>query len=99
MESNVAFAKRAVDDVSDPAKFKDSYDKGIKMAMEMEKRQFKKMQAFTDLALNMKSYHFDLSNTMKDIELLATMTNDNLKKVINKIDFRQKLIDYILYWN
>lgn len=42
MESNVKFAREAVDNVVEPAKFKESYAKGQEMATEIEKRQFRK---------------------------------------------------------
>ena len=49
MENNVKFARKAVDNVADPAKFKESYDKWQTMAEDIEKREFKKKEFFTDL--------------------------------------------------
>ena len=49
MENNVKFARNAVDNVVDPSKFKESYEKGQQMAGEIEKRKFKKKEVFTNL--------------------------------------------------
>jgi len=49
MDKNVKFARSAVTNVVEPAKFKESYARGQKMADDIEKRRFKKKAKFTAL--------------------------------------------------
>lgn len=88
MENNVKFARSAVDKVAEPAKFKESCKKGQEMVVNIEKRRFKKKETFERLQGDLKKYHNDLAESMNKIAMLATSTNTNLAKVINKIKER-----------
>lgn len=41
----------------------------------------------------MKIHHFDLSNAIKDVELLADTTKNNLRRSIRKLQLRKKYLD------
>jgi len=45
------------------------------------------------LRQDLKIHHFTLSNTIKDVELLATATKDNLRRSFRKLDLRKKYSD------
>jgi hypothetical protein len=42
---------------------------------------------------DLKILHFELMNQIKDVELLATSTKDNLRRSIRKLDLRKKFIE------
>jgi hypothetical protein len=41
----------------------------------------------------LKLHHFTLSNTIKDVELLAKSTKNNLRRSIRKLNLRKKYTD------
>lgn len=42
---------------------------------------------------DLKIHHFTLSNTIKDVELLAASTKQNLRRSIRKLNLRAKYLD------
>lgn len=45
------------------------------------------------LRQDLKVHHFDLMNTIKDVELLAQSTMDNLSRSVKKLNLRKKYLD------
>jgi hypothetical protein len=41
----------------------------------------------------LKIHHFDLANAIKDVELLATTTKDNIRRSVRKLDLRKSYMD------
>jgi len=41
----------------------------------------------------LKLHHFTLSNTIKDVELLASSTKSNLRRSVRKLDLRKRYVD------
>lgn len=50
----------------------------------------KSYTALAKLRQDLKIHHFDLMNTIKDVELLATSTKDKLRRSVRKLDLRKK---------
>jgi hypothetical protein len=53
----------------------------------------KSYTAITGLRQDLKIHHFELMNTIKDVELLAQSTKDNLRRSFRKLDLRKKYIE------
>jgi len=47
----------------------------------------------TKLRQDLKVHHFDLANAIKDVELLATTTKDNLRRSIKKLALRKRYLE------
>lgn len=45
------------------------------------------------LRQDLKIHHFDLSNAIKDVELLAKSTKSNLRRSVRKLDLRKKYLE------
>lgn len=50
----------------------------------------KEYEVVTKLRQDLKIHHFDLGNAIKDVELLAQTTKDNLNRSIKKLNLRKK---------
>lgn len=76
----------------DPKKIQQSFADSAQFNAEIAKMFPKSYVAISGLRQDLKVHHFDLMNTIKDVELLATSTKDNLRRAIRKLDLRKKYI-------
>lgn len=53
----------------------------------------KSYKAISHLRQELKLHHYDLLNTIKDVELIAQSTKDNLKRAVRKLNLRKRFKD------
>jgi len=64
-----------------------------KFQAEIAKMFPKSYAAISKLRQDLKIHHFDLMNTIKDVELIAQSTHDGLHRSIKKLELRKKFDD------
>lgn len=52
----------------------------------------KQYEIVTKLRQDLKVHHFDLGNQIKDVELMATTTKDNLRRSFKKLELRKRYL-------
>jgi uncharacterized membrane-anchored protein YhcB (DUF1043 family) len=83
-----AVARKTVD----PEKIDASFDNSKTFAAEIAKRFPKSYEIVTSLRQDLKVHHFDLSNTIQDVSLLADSTSNGAAKTLKKLGLRDRLI-------
>lgn len=67
-----------------------SFADSAKFAAEVKQMFPKEYEVITRLRQNLKLHHFDLSNQIKEVELLAQTTLDNIGRSVRKLNLRKK---------
>jgi len=93
LAENVKWGKKSGDESVDPKKIQKSFADSAQFNAEISKMFPKSYTKIAALRQDLKIHHFDLMNTIKDVELLATSTKDNLRRSIRKLDLRKKYQD------
>lgn len=90
---NVVWGGDVAKKTIDPKKIDASFDNAAKFNAEIAKRFPKSYAIVHELRTALKAHHFDLSNTIQDVALLADSTKFNVNKTIKKLNLRQKFVD------
>lgn len=90
---NVKFGEKTTKDTVKPEEVSKNFADSATFAAEISTMFPTEYGVVTKLRQDLKIHHFDLSNAIKDVELLATTTKDNLRRSIRKLDLRKKYLD------
>lgn len=92
MAKNIIWGGMVAKKTVDPAKIDASFDNSKTFAAEIAKRFPKSYKIVTQLRQDLKVHHFDLSNTIQDVSLLADSTKNNARRTIKKLNLRKTFI-------
>jgi hypothetical protein len=93
LKANVEFGDKATKETVKPEEIKKNFAESAKFNAEISDMFPKEYAEIKDLRQTLKIHHFTLSNTIKDVELLATSTRSNLGRSVRKLELRKKYID------
>jgi hypothetical protein len=92
LKNNVAFGEKTTKGTVKPEEVTKNFADSAQFAAEIAKMFPKEYQTVVKLRQDLKIHHFDLSNQIKDVELLATTTKSNLRRSIRKLDLRKRYL-------
>lgn len=93
LKDNVKFGEKTTTNTVKPEEVKKNFGDSAQFAAEIAKMFPKEYEVVTKLRQDLKIHHFDLGNQIKDVELLASMTKDNLRRSIRKLALREKYLE------
>jgi hypothetical protein len=85
LDKNVKFGDKTTKNTVKPEAVTKNFGDSAQFAAEISKMFPKEYGVVTKLRQDLKIHHFDLANAIKDVELLATTTKDNLRRSIKKL--------------
>jgi len=89
LDKNVKFGDKTAKSTVKPEAVTKSFGDSAQFAAEISKMFPKEYKIVTKLRQDLKLHHFDLANAIKDTELLATTTKDNLNRSVRKLNLRK----------
>lgn len=92
LAKNIIWGGMVAKKTVDPKKIDASFDNSKTFAAEIAKRFPKSYKIVTQLRQDLKVHHFDLSNTIQDVSLLADSTKNNARRTIKKLNLRKTFI-------
>jgi hypothetical protein len=93
LKKNVEFGDKSTKGMVKPEEVTKNFGDSAQFAAEINKMFPKEYGIVTKLRQDLKIHHFDLANSIKDVELLAQTTKDNLRRSIKKLNLRKKYLD------
>jgi len=93
LKKNVEFGDKTTKGTVKPESVTKNFADSAQFAAEIYKMYPKEYGTVTKLRQDLKVHHFDLANAIKDVELLAQTTKDNLRRSIKKLNLRKKYLD------
>jgi hypothetical protein len=93
LKKNVEFGDKTTKGTVKPESVTKNFADSAQFAAEIYKMYPKEYGTVTKLRQDLKVHHFDLANAIKDVELLAQTTKDNLRRSIKKLHLRKKYLD------
>jgi hypothetical protein len=93
LNKNVKFGDKTAKNTVKPEKVTKSFADSAQFAAEINKMFPKEYGIVTKLRQDLKLHHFDLANAIKDTELLAQTTKDNLRRSMRKLKLRKDYAD------
>jgi len=91
MVKNVIWGGMVAKKTVDPKKIDAAFDNSKVFAAEIAKRFPESYKIVASLRKDLKIHHFDLSNSIQDVSLLADSTKENAQKTLRKLGLRDKL--------
>lgn len=89
---NIFWGGEAARKAADPKKLDASFNDSKVFAAEIKKRLPKSYGVVTKLRQDLKVHHFDLSNAIHEVSLLAETTKANADRTIRKLALRKKFV-------
>jgi len=93
LKDNVAFGEKTTKGTVKPEEVSKNFGDSAQFAAEINKMFPKEYKIVTKLRQDLKIHHFDLANQIKDVELLAQTTKDNIRRSVRKLQLRKKYLD------
>jgi len=93
LDKNVKFGDKTAKGTVKPEAVTKSFGDSAQFAAEINKMFPKEYKVVVQLRQDLKIHHFDLANSIKDVELLATTTKDNLRRSIKKLALRKRYLE------
>lgn len=90
LKKNVEFGDKTTKGTVKPAEVTKSFGDSAQFAAEISSMFPEDYAVVTRLRQDLKVHHFDLGNAIKDVELLAQTTKDNLRRSVKKLELRKK---------
>jgi DNA repair ATPase RecN len=90
LNKNVDWAARSSKGTVKPEEVTKNFSETAKFAAEIKSMFPKDYATITKLRQDLKVHHFDLANQIKDVELMAQTTKDNLRRSVRKLNLRKK---------
>lgn len=93
LSNNVKFGDKTTKGTVNPVEVAKSFGDSASFAAEIYKMFPKEYGIVTQLRQDLVLHHHDLANAIKDVDLLAMTTSDNLGRSIRKLNLRKRYIE------
>ena len=93
LTKNVKFGDKTTKSTVKPESVTKNFGDSAQFAAEISSMFKEEYRVVTKLRQDLKVHHFDLANAIKDVELLATTTKDNLRRSIKKLALRKRYLE------
>ena len=90
LDKNVKFGDKTTKGVVKPENVAKNFGDSAQFQAEIHSMFPKEYGVVSKLRQDLKIHHFDLANAIKDVELLATTTRDNLGRSMRKLNLRKR---------